>query len=488
MSTVNELLNYFVVNDDNDDLNKNDEKNKYKEKTVVRRYFPGKKPHYAKKGEDDDDDDDDDDEDEDEDEDEEGGNRNQLEEQEKDEKEFNKVINEPLIKKEHENKNIITQTIKHNNNIDNRYERLKNKNLRGDNQERIRSRRREVTIIDNKENENIVEHIQENIKKVDEYEDIIKNIKEYNKKDPCGYNDEDDYGDDDEDDEEEDDEEDDEDNDEDDDEDDDENDSASDNYYMNEGNNERIMKHEFIFKTSRRTLMENKNKEEAEKKTLQSLNKEKELIEIEKKENAIKEVLNQDMLEEKLKNKENNVFSSEEDFEEDEQDEELNEQEYELWKIRHINRLKRDELDRKKYEILELEIEKRRKMTDKEIIQDNKTLPNKEKKKKRKMLFMQKYYHKGGFYQDLFEEGKEEIYLRDYNEPVYEDKVDRQNLPKVLQVRRGKFGKHGQSKYTHLLDNDTSRKDSLWNNIETNIKFKEKKKDQFDRPTYRKKN
>lgn len=42
MSTVNELLNYFVVNDDNDDLNKNDEKNKNKEKTVVRRYFPGK--------------------------------------------------------------------------------------------------------------------------------------------------------------------------------------------------------------------------------------------------------------------------------------------------------------------------------------------------------------------------------------------------------------------------------------------------------------
>ncbi|EUR66242.1 hypothetical protein PFBG_04530, partial [Plasmodium falciparum 7G8] len=120
MSTVNELLNYFVVNDDNDDLNKNDEKNKNKEKTVVRRYFPGKKPHYAKKGEDDDDDDEDEEEDE-------AGDRNQLEEQEKGEKEFNKVINEPLIKKEHENKNIITQTIKHNNNIDNRYERLKNK-------------------------------------------------------------------------------------------------------------------------------------------------------------------------------------------------------------------------------------------------------------------------------------------------------------------------------------------------------------------------
>ncbi|SOV81881.1 micro-fibrillar-associated protein, putative [Plasmodium reichenowi] len=479
MSTVNELLNYFVVNDDNDDLNKNDEKNKNKEKTVVRRYFPGKKPHYAKKGEDDDDD-----EEEEEEEDEEPGDRNQLEEQEKGEREFNKVINEPLIKKEHENKNIITQTIKHNNNIDNRYERLKNKNLGGDNQERIRSRRREVTIIDNKENEKLVEHIQENTKKVDEYEDIIKNIKEYNKKDAGDYND--DHENDHEDDDEEDDDE--EDDDEDDDEEDDEDDPASDDDYMNEGNNERIMKHEFKLKTSRRTLMENKNKEEAEKKTLQNLNEEKELIEIEKKENAIKEVLNQDMLEEKLKSKENNVFSSEEDFEEDEQDEELNEEEYELWKIRHINRLKRDELDRKKHEILELEIKKRRKMTDKEIIQDNKTLPNKEKKKKRKMLFMQKYYHKGGFYQDLFEEGKEEIYLRDYNEPVYEDKVDRQNLPKVLQVRRGKFGKQGQSKYTHLLDNDTSRKDSLWNNIESNIKFNDKKKDQFDRPTYRKKN
>ncbi|CRH01157.1 micro-fibrillar-associated protein, putative [Plasmodium relictum] len=445
MSTVNELLNYFVVNDDNDLIKKEEDQ---KEKTIIKRYFPGKKPHYAKNAGDEDDD--------------------------EDEDEYNEVFNEQTkyieeTVKSDEKNNLVTQPYKYINENDNRYIRLKNKNINGDEKERIKRRIREVKVIDY--NEQAKEEDMLSIK-----EKIEGDNNNINKDLPICDNGEKE--------EEEEEEEGDDDND-DDDEDEEEEDIDDDCYLKDESDdNDIIMKHEFISKDCRKTLLEKKNEEEMEKKKIKDINAEKELIEMEKKENAIKETLNQEMIEEKLRNKENNVFSSEEDFE-DEQDEELNEKEYELWKIRHLNRLKRDEIDRKKYEILKKEVKKRRKMTDKEIIEENKKLPHKEKKKKRKMLFMQKYYHRGGFYQDLFEEGKEEIYLRDYNEPVYEDKIDKEKLPKVLQVRRGNFGKQGQTKYTHLLDNDTSRKDSLWKNNDLNFNSK-KKKDLFERPTYRK--
>ncbi|CRG94964.1 micro-fibrillar-associated protein, putative [Plasmodium gallinaceum] len=454
MSTVNELLNYFVVNDDNELIKK--EKNQ-REKTIIKRYFPGKKPHYAK-------------------------NVNDNEDDDEDEvDEHDEVFNEQIKNIEenvnnHEKNNLVIQPYKINNESDNRYIRLKNKNINGDEKERIKRRIREVQIIDyeesSKEKDILKENFEEN-SKADKNIPIRNNEEKEKEKEENEEEEE-------EEDEEEDEEEEEEDEDEEDEED------IDDSYLKNEGNdNDIIMKHEFVSKNHRKTLIERKTEEEEEKQRIKDINEEKELIEIEKKESAIKETLNQEMMEEKLRNKENNVFSSEEDFEEDEKDEELNEKEYELWKIRHLKRLKRDEMDRKKYEILKMEVKKRRKMTDKEIIEENKKLPHKEKKKKRKMLFMQKYYHRGGFYQDLFEEGKEEIYLRDYNEPVYEDKIDKEKLPKVLQVRRGNFGKQGQTKYTHLLDNDTSRKDSLWQNNDLNFPFK-KKKDLFERPTYRK--
>ncbi|KAI4836531.1 micro-fibrillar-associated protein [Plasmodium brasilianum] len=481
MGTVNELLNYFTVNDDTNDLVNSDKEKK--EKAVVRRYFPGKKPHYAKKINADDDDDDDDDDEEDDKEDDEEDDYDY-------DNQFNEELTEKLRKKEQEkkkkkkgvaHKDIETQSNKLNA-IDNRYERLKNKSkksprkewrIKGDDLERLKRRVREVKVNDysvlNKEDGN-------NVKGKDEKKDSYTHFPVSEHENDELDDEEDDEGvDNDDDDDEEDDDEDDEEDDDDDEEDDDE-----------QNDYENTMKHEFISKNCRKTLIEKKTKEDIEKKKLENLNEEKELIEIEKKENVIKETLTQEMIEEKLKNKENNVYSSEEDFEDDEKDEELNEEEYELWKIRHMNRLKRDEQDRKKYEILKMEIKERRKMTDKEIIEENKKLPHKEKKKKKKMLFMQKYYHRGGFYQDLFEEGKEEIYLRDYNEPVYEDRIDKENLPKVLQVRRGNFGKQGQTKYTHLLDNDTSKKNSLWKNNDSLYRSK-KKKDLFERPTYKKK-
>ena len=41
--------------------------------------------------------------------------------------------------------------------------------------------------------------------------------------------------------------------------------------------------------------------------------------------------------------------------------------------------------------------------------------------------------------------------------------MDKALLPKAMQVRKGVFGRAGQSKWTHLADQDTSKKgDDLW--------------------------
>ena len=76
--------------------------------------------------------------------------------------------------------------------------------------------------------------------------------------------------------------------------------------------------------------------------------------------------------------------------------------------------------------------------------------------------FMQKYYHKGAFFQSgtdhrLRKEGVDALYLRDYSEATGNDRgVDKKALPSVLQIR-GDLGKRGRTKWTHLANEDTSR-------------------------------
>ena len=68
---------------------------------------------------------------------------------------------------------------------------------------------------------------------------------------------------------------------------------------------------------------------------------------------------------------------------------------------------------------------------------------------------MQRYYSTGAFFQD----SEDPIFQRDYNTAVGEDLWDKSGLPKCLQKRRDQFGKKGQSKYTHLTDQDTTNFD-----------------------------
>lgn len=68
---------------------------------------------------------------------------------------------------------------------------------------------------------------------------------------------------------------------------------------------------------------------------------------------------------------------------------------------------------------------------------------------------MQKYYHKGAFYQD-----DSEVFQRDYSAPTVDEVRNKDVLPKIMQVKN--FGLAGRTKYTHLVDQDTSSRDSPW--------------------------
>ena len=62
-------------------------------------------------------------------------------------------------------------------------------------------------------------------------------------------------------------------------------------------------------------------------------------------------------------------------------------------------------------------------------------------KEKKKWKFMQKYWHKGAYYQtgadDQFQEANvDEIFKRDFSGATGEDKFDRSILPKIMQVGR----------------------------------------------------
>lgn len=171
---------------------------------------------------------------------------------------------------------------------------------------------------------------------------------------------------------------------------------------------------------------------------------------------------------------------------EDEQYDET--EEFEAWKVRELTRIKRDQDKRAAEDAEREEVERLRDMTEEERLEALKT---REKKitnaaDKGNMKFGQKYYHRGAFFMDK----EEEIYKRNIMEPTLEDHFNKETMPKVMQVKN--FGKIGRTKYTHLRDQDTSSKDSGWdqkNSINQRMETKRAgMKPVFERPTKKSRN
>jgi len=134
------------------------------------------------------------------------------------------------------------------------------------------------------------------------------------------------------------------------------------------------------------------------------------------------------------------------------------EAEYESWKLRELKRVKRDREERELKQKEREEVERLNAMTPEEREAAFKNNPRKvtNEKAKGKYKFLQKYYHRGAF----FMEKDEDLYSRNFAEPTLDDHFDKTILPKVMQVKN--FGRSGRTKYTHLVDQDTTNFDSPW--------------------------
>ncbi|KAK9376688.1 splicing factor, Prp19-binding domain-containing protein [Lipomyces chichibuensis] len=158
---------------------------------------------------------------------------------------------------------------------------------------------------------------------------------------------------------------------------------------------------------------------------------------------------------------EDNVIANAEDIDDTDDIDPLAERA--AWKLRELKRIKRerDELEQRERELREVEM--RRNMDENERLKEDLARVRQQQEEKiknrGKMGFMQKYYHKGAFYQDM-----DILNRTDYNAEALEDDIrDKTALPKIMQVRGDQFGKRGQSKWTHLLNEDTSQNtDSPW--------------------------
>ncbi|KAF3483423.1 microfibril-associated protein [Arthroderma uncinatum] len=131
------------------------------------------------------------------------------------------------------------------------------------------------------------------------------------------------------------------------------------------------------------------------------------------------------------------------------------------WKLRELKRVKRE---REAIEIAEKEreeIERRRNLTAEERDREDREFIDKQKEEREtgrgKAGFMQRYFHKGAFFQPDSE--KHGLTERDLMGGQYVDEVkNREALPEYLQVRDAtKIGRKGRTKYRDLKTEDTGR-------------------------------
>jgi microfibrillar-associated protein 1 len=144
------------------------------------------------------------------------------------------------------------------------------------------------------------------------------------------------------------------------------------------------------------------------------------------------------------------------------------EQARDAWEVRELQRLLDAMDEMKRHEKEQLERDRRRQMTDEEVLEYDKTVGRYQAPGSNRQAqgaaptgtFMQRFYHRGAFYMDKeeFDEGDVRHKAAEYARAATgEDKIDKAALPKVMQVKG--FGLARQNtKYKGLAREDTTDK------------------------------
>ncbi|KPM34357.1 hypothetical protein AK830_g12208 [Neonectria ditissima] len=130
------------------------------------------------------------------------------------------------------------------------------------------------------------------------------------------------------------------------------------------------------------------------------------------------------------------------------------------WRVRELKRLKRARAVIEEQEAELAEVERRRNLTEEERqAEDDEFLAKQqdEKDAKGKMSYMQRYFHKGAFYQDEAKDAG--LDKRDLmGTRIADDVRNREALPEFLQRRdMAKLGRKGATKYRDMRSEDTGR-------------------------------
>lgn len=232
-----------------------------------------------------------------------------------------------------------------------------------------------------------------------------------------------------------------------------------------------MVKPVFVPKAERDTIAE-RERLEAEERAIEEMAKRRiEERKVETRQMVIAEIRKEEEIQKNLETDAN--------VEDVDTDDEVNEaEEYEAWKVREIARIKRDREDREAMIKEREEIDKVRNMTEDERREWERRNPKPLAQPKQKWRYMQKYFHKGAFFQSDADDSSataasDNIYTRDFSAPTGEDKLDKTVLPKVMQVKH--FGRSGRTKWTHLVNEDTTDWNNPWTENNTlRAKYNEK--------------
>ncbi|KAH0547539.1 hypothetical protein FGG08_000264 [Glutinoglossum americanum] len=131
-----------------------------------------------------------------------------------------------------------------------------------------------------------------------------------------------------------------------------------------------------------------------------------------------------------------------------------------LWKLRELKRVKRERETIEQAEKEREEVERRRNLSKEEREEEDREFmarQREEKESRGKAGYLQKYYHKGAFFQD--DQKEMGLDKRDIMGSRYQDEVaNRELLPQYMQVRdMTRLGKKGRTKYKDLKGEDTGK-------------------------------